>query len=77
MSTETVPDWVTYPDGEWVEITPEEAGLDVPAWCGLLAERDVRGASWEGDVHEGDDWGTVFTRGGYLVHTWGNGDYKY
>ena len=24
----TVPNWVTYPDDDWEEITPEEAGLD-------------------------------------------------
>ena len=76
MSADTIPDWVTFPGGEWTEITPQEAGLDVVAWRRLLAERDVRGASYEGEVSEGDDWGTVFTRGGYLVHTWGNGDYR-
>ena len=30
----------------------------------------MKGAAWEGEVHKGNDWGTVFTRGGYLVHSW-------
>ena len=77
MGSQGVPEWVTYPGQEWVEITPEEAGLDVDVWRRLLADLDVRGASWEGEVHDGHRWGTVFTRGGYLVHTWGNGDYRY
>lgn len=77
MSVETVPDWVTYPDAEWVEITPEEAGLDVQAWHRLLADRDFRAASSDGQVKGRDDWGTVFTRGGYLVHSWGDGHYKH
>jgi CubicO group peptidase (beta-lactamase class C family) len=76
MSSEKIPDWVTYPGEEWVEITPEEAGLDVVAWRRLLSERNLRASSYMGQVHEDDDWGTVFTRGGYLVHTWGNGDYR-
>ena len=32
MSADTIPDWVTFPGGEWTEITPQEAGLDVAAW---------------------------------------------
>ena len=57
MCSQGLPVWVTYPRREWVEITPKEAGLDVDAWGRLLAKLDVRGASWEGEVHEGDDWG--------------------
>ena len=56
MSGEKVPDWVTYPGEEWVEITPEEVGLDVVAWRRLLSELDLRASSYVGQVHEGDDW---------------------
>ena len=63
MCNEGAPEWVTHPGQEWVEITSEKAGLDVDAWQQLLAELDLKGASWEGEVHDGDDWGTAFTRG--------------
>lgn len=72
-----IPTWINYPEEDWLTITPAEAGLDVDKWTRFLAETEVKGAAWEGEVHEGNDWGTVFTRGGYLVHTWGNGDYKF
>ena len=72
-----LPEWVTFPGQDWTTITPSEAGLNLERWERFLAESYIRGAAWEGEVHEGDNWGTVFTRGGYLVHTWGNGDYKF
>ena len=36
MNREGVPEWVNYPGQQWVEITPEEAGLNVDAWERLL-----------------------------------------
>ena len=77
MITEKIPDWVTYPEDDWIRITPDEAGLDVDAWNNFLAETDARGAEFEGEDHSGNQWGTVLTRGGYLVHTWGDKDYKF
>ena len=77
MSLPEIPDWVTYPEERWIEISPQEAGLDEMQWKAFLAERDVKGAAWEGEVHEGDDWGTVFTRGGYLVQAWGDPYYQF
>ena len=53
MCSQGLPEWVTYPGRDWVEITPEEAGLDVDTWERLLAKLDVRGASSEGEVNEG------------------------
>ncbi|MCZ6680504.1 MAG: serine hydrolase [Candidatus Poribacteria bacterium] len=73
----TLPDWITYPEADWISITPAEAGLDLEKWADFLAEREVRGAAWEGEDHTGDNWGTILTRGGYRVQTWGNGDYKF
>ena len=73
----TIPDWVTYPDDDWVAITPAEAGLDVVKFDRFLASLDVKGAAFGGEDHTGNKWGTVLTRGGYLLHTWGDRHYKF
>ena len=36
-----------------------------------------KGGDFGGELHDGDTWGAVLTRGGYLVQTWGDPDYKY
>ena len=77
MRSTEVPDWVTFPDGDWEAITPEDAGLDRENFQRFLADLDARGASVGGEVHEDNNWGTVVTRGGYLLHVWGNKDYKF
>ena len=77
MRTTEIPDWVTFPEDQWVEITPEEAGLDREKFQRFLSNMDVRGAAFGGEDHTGEKFGTVITRGGYLVHTWGDGGYKY
>ena len=77
MRTTNIPDWLTFPEDEWTQITPEEAGLDPDKFQRFLAGMDVRGADFGGEDHTGDKFGTVITRGGYLVHTWGDGDYKF
>ncbi len=77
MRTTEIPDWVTFPEDEWVEITPEEAGLDREKFQRFLASMNVKGADFGGEDHTGEKFGAVITRGGYLVHTWGNGEYKY
>ena len=71
MST-TVPNWVTYPDEDWESITPEEAGLDPNGLEKWVAGLHVRGATFGGEDHSGDKYGAVLTRGGYLVHSWGD-----
>ena len=77
MRTIEVPAWVTYPEDDWKTITPEEAGVDPEKLQRFLAGIDARGASIGGEFHEGNDWGTVITRGGYLLHTWGDGNYSF
>ena len=37
-----------------------------------IAGLDVRGATFGGEDHSGDKFGAVLTRGGYLVHSWGD-----
>ncbi len=78
MRTAEVPDWLVFPEDDWTTITPEEAGLDREKFDRFLGGIDAKvaaGAGFGGKVHEG--WGTVLTRGGYLVHTWGDRDYKF
>ena len=77
MTAARIPDWVTFPEDDWVQITPQEAGLDPRGFNEFLAGLDVQGNDFGGEVHERNDWGCVITRGGYLVHTWGDGDYRF
>ncbi len=77
MATHEIPDWVIYPGEDWVTITPAEAGLDVEKFNRFLAERDIKGAAFGGENHEGNKWGVALTRGGYLVHTWGDRNYRF
>jgi CubicO group peptidase (beta-lactamase class C family) len=72
-----IPDWVAYPEEEWGKITPHAAGFDAEKSNKMIANAQVKGAAWEGEAHEGNEWGAVLTRGGYLVQTWGNADYRY
>ena len=77
MMTSELPEWVTYPEEDWITVTPAEAGLDVEKFNRFLAEGDVKGAAFGGEDHAGNKWGTVLTRGGYLVHAWGDRHYKF
>jgi CubicO group peptidase (beta-lactamase class C family) len=77
MARARLPAWVTYPDEDWVEITPQQAGLDPMAFDQFLAGLHARGASFGGEDHSGRKWGAVLTRGGYLVHTWGDRRYRF
>jgi hypothetical protein len=75
-----VPEWVVYPDKEWQVITPKEAGIhDVAAWNTWVAatKKTARGASFQGEDHRGNKWGVAITRGGYLIQTFGDPDYKF
>ena len=76
-ATVQVPDWVAYPDRDWVQIAPAEAGLDARKFAAWLDSLDVRGASFGGEDHSGNQYGAVLTRGGYLVHAWGDPHYRH
>ena len=43
--TMDLPDWVTFPDEDWVRITPAEAGLDPGKFDAFIGGLDIRGAS--------------------------------
>ena len=75
--TVDVPNWVTYPDHDWLTITPEEAGLDPVKYAAWLEGLQVTGASFGGEDHSRNRYGAVFTRGGYLVQAWGDRQYQH
>ena len=77
MNKTEIPDWVIYPQEKWVQITPGQAGFDPVKFESIVGDSQVKGARWEGEVHEEKEWGAVLTRGGYLVWVWGNPAYKY
>ena len=72
-----VPGWVVYPEKKWIKITPAQAGFDAKKFNRLIVNSTPKGANFGGEVHDGNKWGAVLTRGGYLVYIWGNPDYKY
>jgi len=72
-----VPEWVVYPEDDWDTITPEEVGLYSEEFQAFIQGLDVRGADFGGEDHTGSRWGAVLTRGGYLVHTWGDRHFRF
>ena len=72
-----LPDWVIFPGDTWQSISPEAAGLDAAGFGAFLGTLNPRGAAFGGEDHTGDKWGAVLTRGGYLLHTWGDPTYRF
>ena len=56
MSIE-IPDWVVFPDDDWAELSPAEAGFDPEALAAFIDDLDVRGASFGGEEHSGYQYG--------------------
>lgn len=77
MNIEPIPNWVTFPNKGWISISPEEAGLDPQGFASWIAKLNIRGANFGGEDHKENRFGTVVTRGGYLVQTWGDPHYKF
>jgi CubicO group peptidase (beta-lactamase class C family) len=73
----SLPDWVTYPGDDWDTIDPTEAGFDADGLATLLAAYEPRGAAFGGEDHTGSKWGAVLTRGGCLLHAWGDRHYRF
>ena len=71
-----VPDWVTYPGESWKTLTPRQAGLDLDRWSRFLASCHVRGAAPSAQADSSPRWGAALTRGGYVVHTWGDPEFR-
>jgi len=57
-------------------LSPEAAGLDHAALERILAKAQLGPAGWGGTKPGRDQWGAVLVRGGYLVYTWGNPQYR-
>ena len=74
------PTWVVFPGRQWKTLTPEQAGIrDLATWKKWVSatKSRTRGASFQGEDHAGNKWGVAITRGGYLVETFGDSDYKF
>jgi CubicO group peptidase (beta-lactamase class C family) len=77
VSVQRLPEWITFPEEDWREISIREAGIDEQAFARLLGDLDVRGGAFGGEEHPHGQWGAVLTRGGYLIHAWGDKDYRF
>ena len=71
-----VPEWVTYPEEEWVKIDPADAGLDAGRMDRIFAAAEIHPGGFGGTAPGDDEWGAVLTRGGYLVYSFGDPTYK-
>ena len=56
-----IPDWVTFPDDDWREISAEDAGLDPDGFRAFVDGLDVREAAFGGEDHSNGRWGAVLT----------------
>ena len=52
MNRTEIPDWVIYPQEKWVQIPPAQAGFDRVKFDSIVGDSQVKGARWEGEVHE-------------------------
>lgn len=68
-----IPDWVTFPGAEWATLDATRAGFDRGAWNAYLDRCYPREAqAYRRPGQQG--FGAAVTRGGYLVHAWGDPD---
>ena len=70
-----VPSWVVYPGKQWQTIEPKQAGLNMKRWTAWLARQKVSGNDSYGQ-NPSRKFGVVVTRGGYLLKTFGNPNFK-
>jgi CubicO group peptidase (beta-lactamase class C family) len=75
-SAAETPEWVSLPGDQWESITPEEAGLDETKFNAWVASQKPKfGVAYGGQQPERG--GAVITRGGYILHTWGDPGFKF
>ncbi|MAF10727.1 hypothetical protein CMK11_09765 [Candidatus Poribacteria bacterium] len=72
----SVPDWVHFPGQEWEKASPSEAGLDARRFEAWVAERDPAFRKAYGGQTPAHG-GVVIARGGYILHTWGDAEFRY
>ncbi len=70
-----IPDWVNYPGSEWETITPEQAGLNIQKFNAWVKSQTPCFGKASGH-QKPDGGGVVITRAGYILHTWGDPDFK-
>ena len=69
---------VEFPRDEWLlEDDLKSIGLDPGKWESFKSSLNIRGASWEGEDHTGNQWGVVVTRQGRVIGSWGDPDYRF
>ncbi|MGB5809249.1 MAG: serine hydrolase [Polyangiales bacterium] len=68
-----IPSWVTFPEAEWAKLDAAKAGFDPRAWKSYLGRCRPRESREHRRPHQ-QGFGAVVTRGGYLVHAWGDPD---
>lgn len=75
QDNESVPDWVVFPGDDWETITAVEAGLDEQKWNAWVERQNpTPNGSWGQNTDR--DFGVVVTRGGYLLHLFGDPEYR-
>ena len=77
MRLEEIPDWVTFPEEDWETINIMEAGIEPDGFNDWINTLNVNGANFGGEDHSAKQFGTVLTRGGYIIHSWGDRNYNF
>ena len=69
---------VEFPGNEWLPADDlASLGIDPAKWNSFQSSLNLRGASWEGEDHTGDQWGVVVTCRGRLIGEWGDPGYTF
>ena len=71
----TVPDWAKYPKDQWHSASPAETGFDPSEFRAWVSLHDFA-PDTVGGQNPGS-FGVVLARGGYIVATWGDPDFKF
>lgn len=71
-----IPEWVSFPSEQWEWITPKKAGLDTVKFDNWVnSQNPLFGKGFAGQ-YPGNG-GVVIARGGYIIHTWGDPNFRY
>ena len=71
-----IPNWINYPDKSWKKISILEAGIDVEKFNYWLENQNpVFGVGYGGQ--NPTNGGVVLTRGGFVIKTWGDPNFKF
>lgn len=72
-----IPDWVTFPDEDWDLKNLDKLGINPSIFNTWISTLNVKGANFGGEDHCDNKFGTVITRGGYIIHEWGDRNYRF